>query len=142
MQFKKIKHAVTHDGRWVKAELYPLPASLCCYCEGCLNPLHFRITHAEGRFFEHDLENSDINRLEECPYLLLPHRPAQLSTVTRATALHESFHLGNPQPKHFICVMCDYEFFGLKHCPHCGNTLYCTEVKNRNTLTLSEKFAK
>ncbi|QQN35138.1 hypothetical protein JHW33_00335 [Rahnella aceris] len=148
MQFKKIKRGMTENGNFLRADLYPLQARQSCYCQHCLNPLQFRITHAEGRFFEHDLELSDVNQLEVCAYRLssLPPPPinASLSSVWTAVngGQHEGSDLGNPRPQRFLCVMCNYEYDGLKTCPRCHNNLYTTEVRNRNTLTLSLKFAQ
>lgn len=139
---------MTENGNLLRADLYPLQARQPCYCQHCLNPLRFRITHTEGRFFEHDLELSDVNQLESCAYRLspLPPPPINATTPLAWTVInamqHDGSVLGNPRPQRFLCVMCNYEYVGLKTCPRCHNNLYSTEVRNRNTLTLPLKFAR
>lgn len=148
MQFKKIKRALTDDGTWVRAEIFPLQRQQRCYCPECLNPLRFRITHTEGRFFVHDLEHGDINTLERCPHLLTSSAflktplPTSFEYVAQTTVRNDVSGLGAPKPQRYLCVMCHYEFNGLKICPRCDNRLYCTEVIIRSTVTLSLKFAQ
>jgi len=148
MQFKKIKRALTDNGTWVRAEIFPLQGQQRCYCPECLNPLRFRITHTEGRFFEHGLEHGDINTLERCPHLLTSSPflttplPTSFEHASQKTIENDFSGLGSPRQQRYLCVLCNHEYGGLRKCPLCKHILYSTEVEKRSSETLSLKFAQ
>jgi hypothetical protein len=136
MQFKKVKKAITEDGTSVTAETQPVRATYHCYCPFCLNPLYLRTTHAEGRYFEHDIELSDVKKLKACPYLIPPSQPVPIKPPTAfEIAVQEalakcSSDLGTLRPRRYVCVLCNHEYNGLRMCPMCKHALYSTEVEN------------
>ncbi|WP_145551216.1 putative zinc ribbon protein [Yersinia intermedia] len=148
MQFKKVKKAITEDGTSVTAEIQPVRATYHCYCPFCLSPLYLRTTHAEGRYFEHDIELSDVKKLESCPYLIPASQPATPKPPTaweigvQEASQKWSSDLGVLKLQRYLCVMCNHEYEGRRMCPLCEHILYSTEVENMSTETLSLRFAQ
>ncbi|TPG61972.1 putative zinc ribbon protein [Ewingella americana] len=144
MQFKKIEVAITEDGTSVAAEIQPVRATYHC----CLNPLYLRTTHTEGRYFEHDIELSDVKKLESCPYLIpasqpaIPKPPTAWEIAVQEASQKWSSDRSSLKPQRYLCVMCNHEYEGRRMCPLCEHDLYSTEVANRSTETLSLRFAQ
>lgn len=147
MQFKKIKCALTKDNQLIRADEQTLPYRARCYCQSCGNSLRLRVTHTEGRFFEHDLEYSDPRRLKACCYLLPPtvgdiKLSGEFERSAQTVLSQEYSRLGKPEFQQYFCVLCNHAYYGQRKCPRCLNSLYSTEVANRDTQTVPETWAK
>ncbi|WP_444546549.1 putative zinc ribbon protein [Citrobacter braakii] len=47
-----------------------------------------------------------------------------------------------PSKKDYFYVLCQREYYGLRCCPACKQHIYSTEVKDIDTITVPETFAK
>ncbi|PWC14325.1 hypothetical protein B4923_05305 [Brenneria roseae subsp. americana] len=129
MKFDKIYFAENEHGKPFSIDFLPIRTTDKFYCRSCGNPLLLCTTHTEGRFFKHDLEQSDTDGLLQCCYYIAPVSAKQ---PTVAGILQVTDMPNSPQPKDYICVMCDYRYHGKKTCPCCGRSIYTTEVEKRD----------
>ncbi|MGY9364624.1 putative zinc ribbon protein [Citrobacter portucalensis] len=47
-----------------------------------------------------------------------------------------------PSKKDYFYVLCQREYYDLRCCPACKQHIYSTEVKDIDTITVPETFAK
>ncbi|WP_337261396.1 MULTISPECIES: putative zinc ribbon protein [unclassified Serratia (in: enterobacteria)] len=128
MQFKKLREACTRSGERVQADAFPPGDTTPCYCDDCHSRLVLCVTHTEGRYFEHDLEQADSEAAQGCCHRLTRSEPPASPNVKSAFALT----LGRPTPTDYFCVLCDKAYVGLKTCPDCKGYIYTTEVSLRD----------
>lgn len=128
MQFKRLREACDSHGQRVRAETLPPSDTTHYYCDDCHNRLVLRVTHTEGRYFEHNLERADPTLAKACRYRLTQSPPRASPTVKQAFAPA----LGEPTPTDYFCVLCDKAYVGLRTCPYCKEHHYTTEVRLRD----------
>lgn len=128
MQFKKLREGCNIHGELIRADTLPPGNTAHYYCSDCHNRLVLRVTHTEGRYFEHDLEQVDIETAQGCSYRLTQREPHASPNVVRALVPT----LGRPTSQLYFCVLCDKEYEGLKTCPDCKGYIYTTEVSLRD----------
>ncbi|MDQ9130475.1 putative zinc ribbon protein [Serratia fonticola] len=128
MQFKKLREACTLHGERVRADTL-LPGNTDhYYCGDCHNRLVLRVTHTEGRYFEHDLEQVNIETAQDCCHRLTEREPHTFPNIEWQFVPA----LGYPASQPYFCVLCDKEYEGLKTCPDCKSYIYTTEVSLRD----------
>lgn len=106
---------------------------------------NYPYVHAAGSgYFEYDLEDADERRLTHCEYQIIA-QDKPVSTFDQAlTALmvRDDTPSTDPSKKGYFCVLCQREYYGIRCCPHSGQHIYSTEMKDRELLTIPVKFAK
>lgn len=127
MQFKRLREACDSHGQRVRAETLPPMSTMPCYCDDCHSRLVLRVTHTEGRYFEHDLARADPTLAKDCRYRLTQSPPRASPAVKQAFTPAQS----KLTPTDYFCVRCDKAYVGLKTCPYCKAHHYTTEIALR-----------
>ncbi|MDT8885882.1 putative zinc ribbon protein [Klebsiella aerogenes] len=144
MQFRTIRTALDQEGEvtYIR-DLTPRSRGLW-FCRSCNNPLRLHWTHDNGGYFEHDLEDADERILMRCEYRVISQDKPISAFEQAVNALMERDDSVSTEPskKDYLCVLCQYEYYGFRCCPACKQHIYSTEVKDIDMLTVPETFTK
>ncbi|MFE8048964.1 MULTISPECIES: putative zinc ribbon protein [Brenneria] len=134
MEFKKIYFAEDKQGKSLSIDLLPIRTAAHFYCKSCHNPLLTCTTHDRGRFFEHDLDRSDIESLMQCEYYISPEL-SKIPTIINPNIQQDTCMLGFPQTKDYLCLSCHHQYHGEKACPFCKCSIHTVGIEKCDMYT-------
>lgn len=144
MQFRTIRTAFDHQSHVVHASKLSPRSRGTWFCCSCRSALRLCWTHDNGGFFEHDLEDAEELRLKHCAYRVI----SQDKPVSAFDQAVNALMKRDDAPStvllrtDYFCVLCQREYYGLRCCPECGQHIYSTELRLRDTLAVPVRFAK